>query len=140
MLTAQGHVSPITKKSETCFILERRRLNCRRVHCSTNRRRIILDVCLLFDAPPPMGILVTGCTLKLARIWQQHCQDGDHTYINIYKAKWRSYIQLYLPIKIGKDLVSNNYYTKNNCHLTQSLYTAMKFSLWTNDLQHAECC
>jgi hypothetical protein len=42
--------------------------------------------------------------------------------------------------KIQKVFVSSNYYTKNNCHLTQSLYTAMKFSIWTNDLRHDEHC
>jgi hypothetical protein len=37
-----------------------------------------------------------------------------------------------------KVYVLSNYYRKNNCHLTQSLYTEMKFSLWINDLQYDE--
>jgi hypothetical protein len=39
---------------------------------------------------------------------------------------------------LHKVYVLSNNYTKNNCHLTQSLYTEMKFSLWTNDLRHDE--
>jgi hypothetical protein len=33
---------------------------------------------------PLMRILVVGCILELARIWQLHCQDGDHAYNNIH--------------------------------------------------------
>jgi hypothetical protein len=36
-------------------------------HYGTNRRHTLLDTRLLFDAPP-MGILVAGCILELARI------------------------------------------------------------------------
>jgi hypothetical protein len=51
-------------------------------HCGTNRRRTLLDACLLFDAP--MGILAAGCILKLGMIWQPHCQDKQHTRTETY--------------------------------------------------------
>jgi hypothetical protein len=35
-------------------------------HCGTNRRHALLDTRVLFDAP--MGVLVAGCILELARI------------------------------------------------------------------------
>jgi hypothetical protein len=31
-----------------------------------------------------MGILVASCILELARIWQLHCQDKQHTHTEIY--------------------------------------------------------
>jgi hypothetical protein len=40
---------------------------------------------------------------------------------------------------LHKVYVLSNYYTKNNYHLTQILYTEMKFFLWTNDLRYDEC-
>jgi hypothetical protein len=48
---ARGCASLITKKSDMCFILARRRFSCRLGHCDINRRHILLDVRLLFDAP-----------------------------------------------------------------------------------------
>jgi hypothetical protein len=45
-------------------------------HCGTNRRHTLLVSYLM----PPMSILVTGCILELARIWQLHCQDKQHTH------------------------------------------------------------
>jgi hypothetical protein len=36
-------------------------------HCGTNRRHTLLDTHVLFDVP--IGILIAGCILELARIW-----------------------------------------------------------------------
>jgi hypothetical protein len=63
---AQGHTSPITKKSETrlsyCIV----DLSTGWGHYGTNKRHTLLDARLLFHAP--IGILVAGCILELARI------------------------------------------------------------------------
>jgi hypothetical protein len=42
-------------------------------------------------------------------------------------------------VSTTKTSLSINYYTKNNCHLTQSPWCEMKFSTWTNDLRYDEC-
>jgi hypothetical protein len=98
-------------------------------HYDTNRRRTILCVCLLFDAPP-QGILVAGYILELARIWQLHCQDKQHTHTEIYIKPngdhtfnyiYQSNITQSVHHFDHKAYVSSNYYTKSNCHLIQSL-------------------
>jgi hypothetical protein len=130
---AWGHMFPINKTFETRFILACHRFNCQLGHCDTNRRRALLDARLLFDAPltpPPMGVLVAGCILELARIWQPHCQDKQHTHIETYIKSngdhtfnyiYQSNITQSVNRFDHKAYVSSIYHTKNNCHLAQSL-------------------
>jgi hypothetical protein len=114
------------------------------VHCSTNRRHVILDVRLLFDAPHenPGCRLHPGSSQDLTVAlwgWRSHIQQ--HTHIETYiKPNEITHSIIFTNQKIHTLFISSNYYTKNNCHLTQSLYTTMKFSLWTNDLRHDERC
>jgi hypothetical protein len=48
-----------------------------------------------------MGFLVTICILELARIWQPHCTCISNIHIQKCIGKWKSHIQLYLPIKLS---------------------------------------
>jgi hypothetical protein len=99
-----------------------------RAHCGTNRRQTLLDARLQFDAP--MGILVAGYILELARIWQLHYQDKQHTHTETYMKSNRDHTFNYIYQSNitqrvhrldHKAYVSSKYYTKNNCYLTQSL-------------------
>jgi hypothetical protein len=79
---------------------------------------------------PLMGILVADYILKLARIWQLHYQDKEHTHTKTYIKQSRDHIFNYIYQSNitqsvyyfdHKAYVLGNYYTKNNYHLTQSL-------------------
>jgi hypothetical protein len=89
---------------------------------------LIEDAHLLFDAP--MGILVAGCIVELARIWQPHCQDKQHTHTETYIKPnvdhtfnyiYQSNITQSVNCFDHKAYVSSNYYIKKNCHLTQNI-------------------
>jgi hypothetical protein len=139
---AQGHASPVTKKSETHFILVCHPFNCGWGHCGTNRKHTLLHVSLLFHAPygHPSCWLHHGARQDLAATllgWRSHIHQ--HTHIETYiEPNGDHTVIIFTNQLLNKVYVSSNYYTKNNCQLTQSLYTEMKFSLWTNDLRHDE--
>jgi hypothetical protein len=93
----------------------------------------LFDAHLLFDTPPPNGHpscrLHPGGSQDLVATLYPHKQHTEDTHAH----RWRSHIQLYLPIKYYTKCIdqinqyhltqslSINYYTKSNCHLTQSL-------------------
>jgi hypothetical protein len=100
---------------------------------TTNRRRTVWHASPIWYPPPnghpscrlhPRGSQDLVATLYLHK---QHTED-THAH------RWRSHIQLYLPIKYYTKCIdqinqyhltqslSINYYTKSNCHLIQSLW------------------
>jgi hypothetical protein len=80
---AKGRASLIVKNFKTRF-----NLACHRFDC-----RLGATVALIENAPvrcacvsylmPPMGILVVGCFLELARIWQRYCICIKYMHIQI---------------------------------------------------------
>jgi hypothetical protein len=94
-----------------------------------------------------MDILVAGCILELASIWQPHCQDKQHTHTETYVKPNGDHTFNYIDQSNVKQSVNyfkhkayvpSNYYTKNNYHLILILYIEMKFSLWINDFRYDE--